>query len=206
MPTDSYGIEIIKVIGALAWPALIVGLVITFYKPLRKVAESLAAKVADANKLSVGSLSFEIGVKARQAGGLEFAEQVGTLSAAAVRAMLRCPPGQKTLLGTTRVDESNWYSLPDEQELGGLAELESKGFLIFRHPLRPFLEKVRELPVSEYETGRVWHKHQFPINSAEDRGFMEQTYSLTAKGHQASETIANAVAAQLARDAADGQR
>lgn len=197
----------VDLVKALAWPLLIVGLVAVFHQPLWQIAGNFAVKLEQANKLTVGSFSMEVAVKAREAGDPVLAEQVGSLSSAAVEQLLHTPTNADVVFTSASEDGgSTGIGVPSSPAIQALQELEKKGFLQFREPLVPFLERLRKLPAigtgSSSLNERDWYRAPSSLDSPEVRRLRNQSYSLTERGKTAVDSIVKAVASQLPKSAA----
>ena len=213
MATESRVIEITKliveVLRALAWPILFAAIVVAFHNPLRGVADGLAQKLSQANRVSIGSLSLEIEVKAKAIGDMEFARQIGNLSPEAVEALLLFPRNTNwTLLARADYKGKLLYGLP--KNITTLRELEKKGFIEFKDLLEPFFAELNHLPKYKFDPcddddmegadDFTWYSPPFSVDSAEDKRLSGQSYSQTEVGRLAVDAIVRAVAAQLARE------
>ena len=190
----------IELLRIVAWPALVLALVIVYRVPIRSVMESLATKFAEASKVTIGTLSLEIQEKARQIGSSELARQVGTLSPSAIQELLQTPQhGTMILLSTGEQDAVSTFALPSQSVLGALTELESKNMIRFREKLGSFMSFFRALPMRQIEGApeRTTYAPTRSLSDTEVKRLNGQGYELTDTGRKATEAIVQAVVEQL---------
>lgn len=189
----------------LAWPILIVSLLVAYRPPLSRMAESLASKLDKADTVKIGSFSLEVQERARDLGHPELGREIGQLSFDAIEELVRTPrTGDMILLSTNEHVSPPEYGLPPDAELAGLLELEKKGLIAFTEPIDEFLGSLRRVgqTLKRDSTARSEDRQWFLVQSADaelTRRLRHQGYRLTEAGRRAVEAISKAVAAQLAR-------
>jgi len=192
---------IVELVRAMAWPMLALLVLILFYKPIRLAITGIAEKFGTANKLTFGSLSIEIANKARELGDPVLAAGIGALSPVAIEQLLRAPTsGSKSLLAWAHLESARGLYLPPPPEISALAELETRGLVVFTTPLKPFVEQIRNLPLvtAASTSDLVGYLSPYPPDSDEERALFRQTFTLTKSGLNAVEAIIRAVSSQFA--------
>jgi|ERR1039458_1779379 hypothetical protein len=134
---------VIQLIGALAWPCVVLFVVILFHAPLKNLLQHLAKKFSEASKskFSFGSLSLELENKLQQQGAGNLAEAARKLSRGAFDLILRLgDPNHHHGFGSAG---SNSYYLPDHKMLATILELHQAKLLAFTEPVEEFLRFVQ---------------------------------------------------------------
>lgn len=176
---------------------------LTFRDPIRRTIAVIPAKLEQATKGNIGSLSWEIEQSVRQAGGSDLAARVGRLSRPGIQALINTPLyGSGGLHGAyTGNKGERGYILPPPDRLNGFRELEAAHLLRFQEPLDPWLRFIESLPMREDLSVPVpWGRTMIltsPLTPEQERRIHAQYYELTPKGVQAVEAIVNAIGEQL---------
>lgn len=134
---------IIQLIGVLAWPGVVLYVIISFHTPLKKLLEQLTKKFseASASRISFGSLSLELENRLQQQGAGILAEAARKLSRGAFDLILRLgDPNHHHGLGSAG---PNLYYLPDPKMLAIILELHQAKLLAFTEPVEEFLRFVQ---------------------------------------------------------------
>ena len=199
-------IQIVKLIidgfRVLAWPIFISAVLFIYRGPVWEILSSLSSKLTEAEKVSFGSLSFEIQQQAREAGDPALAKQVGALSSAGIEELLQTPrDGYEILVSSGEGKDFKKYGLPDEIIMGALKELENKGFIKFKEPIDKFLNDLNKLPkdksAGDFASGRVWFLSGSDKNTISQELIDKEGYELTDLGKKAADAIVRVVALQL---------
>jgi hypothetical protein len=195
---------VLDYVRALAWPLVLLILLAVYRPPLGRMAQSVAAKIESADKLSVGSFSVEVAEQARAVGNASLATSIGSLSTLAVEELMRTPrDGVMILVSTSSSEARLEFGLPSEERYAALTELVEKGFLSWRLAPTTFDRLVERVltpsPTSRNQRGeqRRWLVPMGALSSADSSSIARQGYELTDTGRKAAEAITLAVAAQL---------
>jgi hypothetical protein len=134
---------IIHLIEALAWPGVVLYIVISFHAPLKNLLEQLAKKFSEASKskFSFGSLSLELESRLQQQGAGNLAETARKLSRGAFDLILRLGDTNHTYGFGSNVN--NLYYLPDYKMTATVLELNQARLLNFPEPPEEFLRFVQ---------------------------------------------------------------
>lgn len=192
----------IDAVKALAWPALVVAVIVVFFAPIERMVNGVATKLELADKVSIGSLSLEIVQRAREAGSPELAAQVGSLSPQAIERLLLTPRTGDVILLSTTSNHPDQLGLPKKARLDALIELSQKGFIEFREDIQVFVRDLRKLSIDARMTQTSEHDWFIIPEGAGSTTFeryRRQGFKLTDKGRIASEAVIKAVTAQLSR-------
>ncbi len=96
---------------------------IWFRSPLTKIADQLPEKVAEANKVTAGGLSFEIEKTAQKTGDPQLATLIGGLSRNAVEMLLRI--GKNNAPRPVAFPSTDALLVPPSSEIFAMIELEN---------------------------------------------------------------------------------
>lgn len=186
----------------LAWPMLVLGILLAYNGPVGEAIQLLLAKLERANRVEVGGLQFEIVEQARASGNPELVERLQGVRPDEVRLLLETGRSHVRLVGMR--DASQTFSLPDRMELGALRALEARGLIRFEEPLNEFLSwlhgesflSVR--PAEGIDEMRLHFKARGDLNDREAARLRNQSYQLTPLGKSAWESVLGAINQQLA--------
>lgn len=182
---------------AVAWPVLIMVLVIVFFAPIRKTLNLVPMKIESASKASIGSMSWEIERQALRQGGPELAQRVGRLSPAAIEELINTQRDTQVQLAS---DERMLISLPNNDRLIALRELREAGLISFEEPLEGFVDFMTTLPLADQPSVNARRRvlrSVVPLSPQQLTRLGKETYGLTPKGVLAIESILRALAEQL---------
>jgi hypothetical protein len=183
----------VELLQAVAWPLLIAGVVIAYRSPIGAILRTLAARFSSINRMSVGSLSFEIAQQARQAGNevlAAAAQMVGSLSPLALTLLLRVPrDGNVRLLSVNAKglpDEE--FGIPDQSSMAAFDELLKARLIEFDGNLQRALTRLRSYPQSwkAIHSERDWYKTP---RTAESNELLGLAYRLTPLGRDAADAV-----------------
>lgn len=195
---------LIEFLRVVVWPFLILLLLAVYHGPAGRAIEAVATRLASADKVSVGSLSFEIREQALEIGNSELAERLDDLSPGAIQMLLQIPLADEEgehLVYLPDPGEGDFYELPPAAEMESLKELQDKGFVVFDVELGGFMQFFRG--VTREQVGKDTLYFPRPAISAADRKrIQDQGYKLTDRGRKGVEAILKAIASDLRRGAA----
>lgn len=195
---------LIELLRVVVWPLLVVVLLFVYRGPARRAFEAVATRLADADKVSVGSLSFEIREQALESGNPELAERIDDLSPGAIQMLLQIPLADaegEHLVYLPDPGEGDFYELPPAAEMDALRELQDKGFVVFDVELGGFMQFFRG--VTREQVGKDTLYFPRPaISSADRKRIQDQGYRLTERGRKGVEAILRAIASDLSRSTA----
>lgn len=183
-----------ELIKALVWPALVAVLIIIYHDSVGKLLSALQDRFSQANKVSLGKLSFEISEKAREVGSADLAERIGALSPHSIELLLQSHQTSTQMLVGRGLNEAV-VTLPRAGELHALEELESKNLIVFNEPLIDFEKFFASL--NKKTVRGIGERDSFELLDTlnkEQRGRLEnQGYKLTQSGLLAVEAVMKAV-------------
>jgi hypothetical protein len=141
---------IIQLIQALAWPGVVLYIVISFRVPLKNLLEHLAKKFSESSKskFSFGSLSLELESRLQQQGAKNLVEAARKLSHGGFDLILRLGDTSHSYgFGNSGKDS---YYLPDHKMMTAVLELNQAKLLNFPEPLDEFLRFVQTHPLVKH--------------------------------------------------------
>lgn len=194
----------IEFLRVVIWPFIIVLLLVVYRGPARRAAEAVATRLASAQKVSVGSLSFEIREQALELGNPELAERLDDLSPGAIQTLLQIPLADEEgehLVYLPDPGEGDFYELPPAAEMAALKELQDKGFVVFDVELDGFMRFFHGATREQVGKDTLY----FPrpsISRADRKRIQDQGYRLTERGRKGVQAILKAIASELRRAAA----
>jgi hypothetical protein len=194
---------VVELLKGLAWPLLALTFFLIFKEPIRRTIALVPDKLEKADKGNIGSLSWEIQQHAREQGGSDLARRVGTLSPAAIDALINAPRfgGAGILSSYGGIRDDRGYVLPSEERFDGFRELEAAQLLRFQEPLADWLQFLKTLPLREDSSISFPHGRTMiltaPLTPEQQRRVDAQHYELSPKGKQAVEAIVKALGEQL---------
>jgi hypothetical protein len=192
----------VELIRAVIWPLLIVILFFTFQNPIEEIMKELPKKLSDANKFSIGSLSFEIQQQAQSSGNIELAMRLGNLSAGAIAHLIKMGNSHHILVGESLIEDGiQTYFLPDNNRLELIFELNDNDLIEFGEDLDDFDSWIRsdlfELTISDIFDASQTFRPTKPLSLSEQKRLKEQHYRLNKLGLQAWNTVLDVVIEQL---------
>jgi len=190
-----------ELLKAIAWPLLALTFFIMFHSPIARTIALIPDKLEKADKGNIGSLSWEIKQQAKEQGGSDLAERVGTLSPAAIEELVKTPRDGSMGFVSSLSGRQNAYTIPFESRITAFLELEAAQLLRFKDPLADWLAYVAKLPLQTDESVKLSYGRTVfatePLTPQQHRKLDEQSYELTPKGKQAVEAIVTAIGEQL---------
>jgi hypothetical protein len=128
-----------RLIGALAWPALILYLFLSLRDPVTRTLEALPQKLAESRSVSMGSFKFELQEAATGTGDPLLAGLVHELSPEAVAALMQIGYSRPLIMYRHSMAESDsQYYLLNRTTQKAMEELEKKGLLDFGFAIADF--------------------------------------------------------------------
>jgi hypothetical protein len=127
------------------------------------------------------------------------------LSAAAISRLIEIGSARHQMVGTF---EDSGFTMPTDEELAILTELQDKDFVRFSEEPDRFFEFFRALPMKRddrYLSDRILYLPERPLSQAEAARLQRYGYELSPQGKVAFEAIQNEVIAQW-RDAQNKEK
>jgi hypothetical protein len=188
---------------AAAWPLIVLLAYVEFRGPLHQAVAVLPQKLSESQKVSVGSLSFEIERRATAIGDPELGSLIGGLSSSAIELMLRINRNQSSsMISYSDHTGQRTYHLPKEDEFIALAELERNRLLDAGVPLAEYRSFVS---AALRRTGDADTREDYvarrSLSDAEEKRLWQAQYRLSDRGIRAVQLIVDAVTRELARAA-----
>lgn len=195
MSTINQTIDLLtKIVGLITWPLLIIVMLLIFYSPIKRIANTLPEKFERSNEISVGSLSLKIQQQAKAEGNEELAAIIKGLSKGAIRELIDV--GYKFIriiaIDNTRSSEMRRYSLAPS--FSTWKELATNGLLESDLDLKDFEDYFNSLnPHNGIVEGSTL--------SQEQREKLEKSQvKLSNRGKRAYDIVVNVVADQIANE------
>ena len=191
---------IVESLRIIIWPFIVIILLFIYHEPVGILLDSLSSKFSEANRVSIGSLSFEIEKQLKKSVDHELVGLIGHLSPKAVESLLLTPRDSYIRLLSDYGDEDiEEVGLPNESEMSALRELEYKGLIKFSIDLDEFMGELMKLQMIDPTSvdQRVTFKKKRNTRKATMAFLLEQDYTLTEAGREASEAIIKAVVTLL---------
>ena len=193
-----------NLLKAIAWPAIILLAFVEFGDDIKRTVHLLPCSIANANKLEVGPLKFEIKEQARQRGTPELADTIGKLPTEAIVLLLRIPSGTYGFAGKMP-NQDNLKSLvvPNKEKFQLLSKLEQQNLVEFKpHPLADFIKTLdqQHLPKRTLDTSDELRTEEFDVTGLDEKIKMylsDFTFNLSEKGKQAFSAVVSAINNQL---------
>lgn len=182
--------NVVKLIAALAWPVIVLCILVRFSNPLSETASLLPDLVRHATKVTAGGVTLEINEQAQASGGVELAVALKGLS----------PQARKLLL---QVGESYWTQWSPDGKRGyisgsspePLTELYQRKLMSFTDNPDQFDRFVRSLGTLSYDAEASILKLQpaKKLSTDQEKRLRAQQFHLSELGKRAYDIILDVV-------------
>jgi hypothetical protein len=189
-PVELYKITA-DLLGAFAWPVVVIGFYLVFKKQLHAIAALLPGKLSSVTEFQVGSLKIAIEKQTAAMGNFDLAARMTKLSPDGMRLLLRLGSSGTGFLGPMNNSNSFFYH---DRELPVAKELVAEGLAEISVPDLEQLEAWIRGP------GFTWKGVTFtPVSelTTEEKSRLTGRFGLTDLGRKAFSAVLNAVSAQL---------
>lgn len=192
-------------IKALIWPVIFIVFFALHCNSFRDIIKQIPNKIKASNKISVGSLSFEISEKAKQIGNPELGELTKDLSGKAIEELLLT--GSHIMTYPGKGVNYNEITFPTGEKKDALTELAEKKLIIFSTPMDQYEKFINSLEsekvVEPYDTDRI--KYIINPNQLQKnlREIESQNYRLTETGIKVFQLVIEAIKSNVQSDEKD---
>lgn len=194
-------VELVKV---LVWPAIVIVAFLMFRQPIEAIIEDMPLKFTEATKVGVGALTFEIQQQAKATGSVELAMRLGKLSPEAIKLLIKTGTNKILLVGEYKGNNggiNDKFTLPTEEELKVLRELEKNGLVDYEENLTIFFSWLQsplfEVVHSKWDNERISFKPVRTLSPEELDRLKKESYHLSKQGIKAWQAVLNAIFKQL---------
>lgn len=138
----------IELIKAVAWPLLVLYILIRYRVPLRRLILMIPQKLEHATKVSIGSLALEMQATLTNIGDVDLALEVPKLSREAYETILTLTENENilTLITFSGGQGGERLKLASPEEMEVALELERVGLIQGPEPIENFLTFAKSLP------------------------------------------------------------
>lgn len=192
--------EALEFLQNIAWPLVILVMVVMFRQPLMQIGRRIDPLLARATELKVGPVSVEIEKRAITAGHPEISDAIIGISSEALKTLLNNPSSSSYIYLFNKhhdPDGKAFYRLKKDKDLEKLWELEDRKLLEFTSDPRPLIVSFKESQHAKLDTlGELI----LPIEEVEDELqdlFHSCTYRTTELGAAALQILYDTLAGQL---------
>jgi hypothetical protein len=186
----------VEVGKSLRWPIILLIFIFVYRDPLNNAVTGLINRLPSANKISIFDLSIELEKQALLTGDAQLVKDLKGLSPTSLEALIQIPQSTRVKLISIFDEPGNVrYSIPAEEYLSALLELEDKGLVEATEPLLDFMSLLNELKwdsiehPSENRDSFIRQTHFLPDTESRIDGMF---YRLSNRGEQAIEVIVSA--------------